>query len=48
MADKRGSPDQAIRYIKSFASGYLNIPLDAAPEKFWRLAFPCLIGARWR
>ncbi|HUS07087.1 MAG TPA: tetratricopeptide repeat protein, partial [Bryobacteraceae bacterium] len=40
MADRRGSPDQAIRYIKSLAGGYLSIPFDAAPEKFWRLAFP--------
>ncbi|HUS08809.1 MAG TPA: lytic transglycosylase domain-containing protein, partial [Bryobacteraceae bacterium] len=30
----------AIRYIKSLAGGYLSIPFDAAPEKFWRLAFP--------
>jgi soluble lytic murein transglycosylase len=40
LAEKRGSPDQGIRYIKSLASGYLSMPLDAAPDKFWRLAFP--------
>lgn len=40
MAVRRGYPDQGIRYIKSLAPGYLFIPLDAAPDKFWRLAFP--------
>jgi soluble lytic murein transglycosylase len=40
MAQSRGAYDQAIRYIKSLASGYLSIPFDAAPEKFWKLAFP--------
>jgi soluble lytic murein transglycosylase len=40
MMQDRGAPDQAIRTIKSLAGGYLSIPFDAAPEKFWRLAFP--------
>ncbi len=40
MAEKRGAHDQAIRIIKSLAGGYLSIPFDAAPEKFWKLAFP--------
>jgi soluble lytic murein transglycosylase len=40
MAEKRGAHDQAIRTIKSLAGGYLAIPFDAAPDKFWRLAFP--------
>jgi soluble lytic murein transglycosylase len=33
-------PDQAIRYIKRYASSYLFLPLDSAPQQFWTLAFP--------
>jgi soluble lytic murein transglycosylase len=40
LANRRDAPDQAIRYIKRFASGYLSLSLDTAPDKFWRLAFP--------
>ena len=40
MAQKRGADDQAIRYIKNFASGYLSVPIAGAPSKFWQLAFP--------
>lgn len=40
LATRRDEPDQGIRYIKHFASGYLSLPIDTAPEKFWRLAFP--------
>jgi soluble lytic murein transglycosylase len=40
LADRRDAPDQAIRYIKHYAPGYLLLSLDAAPDKFWRLAFP--------
>ena len=40
LASQRDAPDQAIRYIKHYAPGYLAMPLDAAPDKFWRLAFP--------
>jgi len=36
----RGQHGQSIRYIKALAAGYLSMPLEAAPEKFWRLAFP--------
>ncbi|HYP06310.1 MAG TPA: lytic transglycosylase domain-containing protein, partial [Bryobacteraceae bacterium] len=39
-ASRRGAHDVSIRYIKRYAPGYLSIPLEAAPEKFWRLAFP--------
>jgi soluble lytic murein transglycosylase len=39
-ASRRGAHDVSIRYIKRFAPGYLSIPLDAAPERFWKLAFP--------
>jgi soluble lytic murein transglycosylase len=40
LANQRDAPDQAIRYIKHYAPGYLSLSLDAAPEKFWHLAFP--------
>ncbi|MBV9269311.1 MAG: transglycosylase SLT domain-containing protein [Acidobacteriaceae bacterium] len=40
MASDRGAPDQAMRYIKNFAPGYLYMPLDQAPVQFWRYAFP--------
>jgi soluble lytic murein transglycosylase len=33
-------PDQALRYIKHYVSGYLYLPLDSAPLQFWTLAFP--------
>ncbi len=34
------SPDQAVRYIKRYAPGYLFLPIDSAPLDFWRFAFP--------
>lgn len=40
LATGRGAHDQALRYIKSLAKGYLSLPYQAAPERFWRLAFP--------
>jgi len=40
LANERDAPDQGIRYIKRYAPGYLAMPLDTAPDKFWRLAFP--------
>jgi soluble lytic murein transglycosylase len=39
-AERRDAPEQGIRYIKRYAAGYLSMPLDSAPEEFWRLAFP--------
>ncbi len=39
-AAARNAPDQAMRYIKSYAPGYLYMPLDQAPVTFWQLAFP--------
>jgi len=33
-------PDQALRFIKAYAGGYLYLPLDAAPREFWGFAFP--------
>jgi soluble lytic murein transglycosylase len=32
--------DQALRYIKRYAPGYLFLPVDSAPLDFWKLAFP--------
>jgi soluble lytic murein transglycosylase len=40
LASERDAPDQGIRYIKHYAPGYLSMPLNAAPDRFWRLAFP--------
>ena len=40
LANARDAPDQGIRFIKHYAPGYLSMSLDAAPERFWRLAFP--------
>lgn len=40
FAAAHGAPDEALRYIKTFAPGYLYMPLDQAPVGFWRLAFP--------
>ena len=40
FAAAHGAPDEALRYIKTFAPGYLYMPLDQAPLEFWRLAFP--------
>jgi soluble lytic murein transglycosylase len=40
FASAHGAPDEALLYIKTFAPGYLYMPLDQAPLEFWRLAFP--------
>ena len=40
LASRRSAPDQAIWSIASLAPGYLYQPLDAAPARFWRLAYP--------
>lgn len=40
LSERRAGPDQALRYIKRYASGYLYIPVDSAPPDFWKLAFP--------
>lgn len=39
-AAARNAPDQALRYIKTYAPGYLYTPLDQAPVAFWQFAFP--------
>ena len=35
-----GNHDQALRFIKGISKDYLKLPLTAAPERFWKLAFP--------
>jgi soluble lytic murein transglycosylase len=40
LAARKTGPDQAMRYIKRFAGGYLYLPLKSAPDNFWKLAFP--------
>jgi soluble lytic murein transglycosylase len=40
MARSRGATDQAIRYLKRYAPDYLYLPIDSAPDEFWKLAFP--------
>jgi soluble lytic murein transglycosylase len=40
LASQRNAPDQALRYIKAFAPGYLYAPFDEAPLAFWQMAFP--------
>jgi soluble lytic murein transglycosylase len=40
IAAHRGDIPQALRNIKAYAPGYLYLPRSAAPERFWRYAFP--------
>lgn len=40
LANDRKAPDQALRYVKRYAPGYLYMPFDQAPVQFWRMAFP--------
>jgi soluble lytic murein transglycosylase len=39
-ATRRGSPDQAMRWIKAVAPYYLMMPIESAPREFWRYAYP--------
>jgi soluble lytic murein transglycosylase len=39
-AAARGAHAQSIRYILGTVPGYLFLPRDEAPLRFWRLAFP--------
>jgi soluble lytic murein transglycosylase len=39
-ATRRGSPDQAVRWIKAMVPNYLLMPLESAPREFWRYAYP--------
>ncbi len=45
LVSARGAPDQALRFIKHYAPGYLYMPLDQAPVAFWELAFPLPVRA---
>jgi soluble lytic murein transglycosylase len=40
LATKVSGPDQAMRYIKRYAGGYLYVPIESAPLEFWKFAFP--------
>jgi tetratricopeptide (TPR) repeat protein len=40
MATKTVGPDQAMRYLKRYAGGYLFMPIESAPLEFWKFAFP--------
>jgi soluble lytic murein transglycosylase len=39
-ASRRGEYYVGLRYVKSIARGYLNLPVEAAPQRFWKAAFP--------
>ncbi|MGD1092776.1 MAG: transglycosylase SLT domain-containing protein [Bryobacteraceae bacterium] len=40
LSSRHAGPDQAMRYIKHYAGGYLYLPVESAPLDFWKLAFP--------
>ena len=40
LAASAAAPYQAIRIMKSASPEYLNLPVPAAPRKFWELLFP--------
>jgi soluble lytic murein transglycosylase len=40
LAAAAEAPHQAMRIMKSTAGEYLNLPVPAAPRKFWELLFP--------
>jgi soluble lytic murein transglycosylase len=40
MATRAGAPDRALRHIKGVVPNYLFLPREAAPARFWKLAFP--------
>ena len=40
LASSQNEYDQAIRYIKAYAPGYLSYPVNSAPLDFWHIAFP--------
>jgi soluble lytic murein transglycosylase len=39
-AAKRGQVDQAVRYLKRYSTGYLALPVEDAPRRFWELLYP--------
>ncbi len=40
LSSQHAGPDQAMRYIKRYAAGYLYMPIASAPLDFWKFAFP--------
>jgi soluble lytic murein transglycosylase len=40
MASAADAPHQAMHIMKNMAAEYLNMPVSAAPRKFWELLFP--------
>jgi soluble lytic murein transglycosylase len=40
LAASAAAPHQAMRIMKSTSPEYLNLPVPAAPRKFWELLFP--------
>lgn len=40
IANRRNAPNLAIRAIKQLTPNYLRLPPSAAPDQFWKLAFP--------
>jgi len=40
LANRREDYGRSIRYVKALAPDYMHVPLDEAPDPFWRLAFP--------
>lgn len=39
-ATQQGAPERGVRYIKRYASNYLNYRLSDLPAGFWKFAFP--------
>lgn len=40
LAAQQGAYERGVRYVKAIAKDYIRTPLEAAPERFWRCAFP--------
>lgn len=40
IMSEQGRHEQGLRYVKSFANGYLGWAFDKAPKAFWKAAFP--------
>lgn len=40
LSNQRGEAPKGLRHLKGTANGYLGLRFDAAPVRFWKLAFP--------
>lgn len=40
MANRRGAPDQGIRYVKNIFPAYLSLPINQATLPLWQAAYP--------